>query len=177
MPFTMLNKFILIALMTTLVPSASAKKLMKDWNQLQGQLHDLEFQVKTARESIKDLSFQKKAATSSQEKQRFIELIKETHAKYVKDVRELNKVRQALRYRFPEKDDFSKRKYLLERVEPLEQLSGSADLGKIMDRVKSQADRKYKSFKLPQKTSKVPRKAPKSEPKDTDEVNNIKLEL
>ena len=127
-------------------PTVSSNKAFQDRVQ---KMNKLDERIKGYEESFRKLVIKKRQSSSSEEKLKAIDEMKQVYAAYEKDMDELENVRKDLKYRFPSEGQDIQRSYSrIEKKSP-EELEKTVDLGTTLTTTKLAVDDKYKSFMPP----------------------------
>ncbi|MCB0355689.1 MAG: hypothetical protein KDD40_01710 [Bdellovibrionales bacterium] len=145
---TSLLKKIFIALSLWLLVSPSHAKLMSEYTEKTGKLNILETKI---RESKANIKARLKALDHTKDKEKKKELydsLVAEHEELKKNIKDYNKIRQELKYKFPQKNDQTQRRYLPMREMSLKEIETESGLDGLLNRVKKKMDKKYKKFTL-----------------------------
>lgn len=131
------------------------------------RLNGLKEQIPSLKTEIKDLIRQKKATKDPKAQAEIIEQLVERHKELLAKVRDYNKVRAELAYRFPKKGDTLERQYMPMRETTIDEIEEEMGFDAHMTRVKLNVDNKYRQFVVPPgEKDKIPKKKKKKKKKE-----------
>ncbi|MCB0384318.1 MAG: hypothetical protein KDD43_02920, partial [Bdellovibrionales bacterium] len=114
-----------------------------DYSQKKSKKLNLEVQIKERERILEDLIKQKNGTTDPETRRRVVGEMTAVHSAMLEAIQDYNKVSKDLEYRYPEKGDDSKRKYLPMRSRSLEQIEKEMGLDAVLSGAKERVDKKY----------------------------------
>lgn len=152
-----------------------------EYKRLVLQMTQEESKVREARHRIQEMIKNRDESHNENEKAHYNKLMAEAHRKMVEANNKLVDIHNHMKYRFPEKDDESLRRYYPERVESLEQMEREVGLEAELTQLKVLIKKVYsvflsEEFKAEQELSEL-EKQKKAERAPASEKENKKLRL
>lgn len=186
MPSLIINFIFLCLLMASAVAFASGGGEEKpaaetssapEYNKKLSELTSLENKVKESRAVIQDLIQHKNATSNREKKHEIVEQMIERHRQLIDEIKRYNEARHQLKYRFPEKDDSTERRYLPLKEQSLEQMEQEMGLDADLTRVKKMVDKKYAPLNQPEAGEPVTTIRPKKTEPEEEKNKKLRLEL
>ena len=100
-------------------------------------------QIKERERILEDLIKKKNGTTDPDVRRKVVEEMTAVHSAMLESIEDYNKVSKDLEYRYPEKGDDTKRKYLPMRSRSLEQIEKEMGLDAVLSGAKERVDQKY----------------------------------
>ena len=142
----LVNKICTICLITFLCPFILNAQIVKGWTKVEADLNRQETLIREQKKIIQMQISHKNKTTKSSEKQAAVKALIEAQSTLRAEIKKYNEIREKALYRYPEKGDKTKRRYLPMRVQSLEQMESEVGLESELTRVKAVVDKKYKKY-------------------------------
>ena len=169
-------KFILktIALLFVSISFTSVVQAKNEYVEKTAKRNILEKKILEVKKVIKERINEKNQTKNTKKQGQIFATIVELHKGLLKDIEDYNKITKEIKYRFPDKGDKTKRKYLPIRPQTVEEIEQETGIENVLSRVKHKVDQKYKFFTSDGKKRKKKSKVIKE--KKENEVKRIRIE-
>ena len=124
----------------------SQAQLMSEYTQKTGKLSNLEKKISTFKEDIKTRQKLHDITKDEQKKREIYTEIISLHDQYREAVENYNAIRHDLRFRFPEKNDQTNRRYLPLRAQSIDEIQNEKGISSTLTRMKRKIDKKYAPY-------------------------------
>ena len=148
----------------------------EDWTKQRSKLNKREDKVKALQLEIYEKIKLKKKAKSRAEKQRLISEIVLMHEEMKQNMLEFNEIRKRVKYRFPDKGEYTERRYLPMRIQELEELEKGVGIEAQMTRIKKKVEDKYAPLMTKEAVIEQKAKALRAKQKDKEPTERLRLE-
>lgn len=117
-----------------------------EYGEKRQKLNQIEVKIKAKKEDIERLIVAKNKTEDAQQKHSYMEQMVSIHESMKQDIVKYNQLRTEVRYRFPEKNDVTKRRYIELREKSLEQIEKEIGLDQMLTRARQHMEDKYRPF-------------------------------
>ena len=124
--------------------SFSLLSIANEQSQLNSQKVNLEIQISTLNNELKELIKAKNKTKNIEEKNKKVDEIKKIHQDLLTSIDKYNHTAKELRFRYPEKGDSSVKKYIPMKKKTIDQIEEEMGLDAVLTATKAKADEKYK---------------------------------
>lgn len=136
------------------------------------KLDRMEKKIQMKKLKIKGLIEQDKREKDKEKKKKIFAEMVLVHRQMERNKSEYNEIYKTIKFRYPEKDTQTKKKYLPMRRETIEELKNESGMDAVLTRVKEEVDDKYKSFTREDKSLKMQKSKSLEEATDDQEFNS-----